>query len=240
MIIPIFIRETKTGGLSQAYMMKKTLLVSLFLCFTVFLCEAQKPLTNSRQSSYYTYIYKLKPEDVIHLYKYPDKGLDDKILHNPVDSFKTDRDVLWDNNLPAGNYLKVYAEKNKLIYKLFENHSAFLKLMPNDYDLRFILLNKRGDIIPGANVRVNHRPVVFDVKSGLYCTRYSKKDTLLEADYNGVANFFYIKQNSYYYKNSWLKTIWQSLKGKDKYKNKYSYHRSFESHYTGFMVFNKP
>ena len=138
MIIPIFNRPSTKRGLLQQRFMKKALSALLFLCFTGLICQAQKPLTNSRQSSYYTYIYKLKPEDVLRFYQHPDKDLDDKVLHNPIDSFKTDDDRFWENNLPAGNYLKVYAEKNRLEYKLIENHSVYLKLMSNDYDLRFI------------------------------------------------------------------------------------------------------
>jgi hypothetical protein len=85
----------------------KNFAVLLFLCFAAVAAYAQRPLSNSRQSSYYTYFYKLTPEDVLAFYKYPDKKLNDKILYNRVDSVKTDS--YWENTLPAGNYIKASA-----------------------------------------------------------------------------------------------------------------------------------
>jgi len=127
-----------------------TILLSLSLVFSY----AQKPLTNSRQSSYYTYIYKIKAADVLNFYRHPNKAPDDKILQNPIDSIKTDKEPFWVNRLPAGNYLKVYAERNELRYRLIENHSAELKLMLNGYDLRFALMDKNGNLVENAAVRL--------------------------------------------------------------------------------------
>jgi len=240
MIIPIFSRPEKIVAILQFHNMKKTLSVLLFLCFTVFLCKAQKPLTNSRQSSYYTYIYKLSAEDVLNFYTHPGKDPDEKILHNPVDSFKTDK--RWDNNLPPGNYLKVYAEKNQLEYKLIENHSAYLKLMLNDPDLRFVFLDRKGNFINNAAVKVNQRTVAYDEKNGLYHVRKSKRDTLIEAEYGGVVNFFSVKQRQVYHYSryhNWFKARWYALKNKFRKKSRYYYRGRASERYTGFMVFNK-
>src|ERR1700753_2299361 len=87
---------------------------------SVFCADAQKLLSKSRQSSYYTYIYKLEPEQVLNIYKNPNKKLDDNILHHPVDSFKTDGNLK--KTLPYGNYINVKANKNALDYNLVERH----------------------------------------------------------------------------------------------------------------------
>ncbi len=230
----------KIRALLQPHHMRKTLLLLFFLCNAGFLCYAQKPLTSSRQSSYYTYIYKLKPEDVLSFYMHPGKDPDEKILRNPIDSFKTDK--YWENNLPPGNYLKVYAEENRLQYKLIENHTAFLKLMPNDYNLRFIFLDRKENVITNVIARVNNKPVPYDAKRGLYCVGYSKKDTLLQIDYAGVINFFSVKQQRYYYHPRFhylLMRKWSSIKNIFKKHNTYNYNQRSGQNFTGFMVFNK-
>ena len=89
---------------------KKSLLFFSFLSFCITAAFGQKPLTPSRQSSYYTYIYKITAGDVLKFYRYPRKKPDEQILHNPIDSFKTNDK--WNNTLPPGNYLKVAAKKN--------------------------------------------------------------------------------------------------------------------------------
>lgn len=221
---------------------KKTFLLIIILGFVTGNVFAQKQLTPSRQSSFYTYIYKIGPDDVLRFYKYPDKDPDEKILQHPVDSFKTDD--TWKNNLPAGNYLKVYAEKNKLRYKLIENRSAYLKVMRNNYDLRFILTDKQGSPINNAAVMFYNKIVAYDAKSGLYVANQSKKDTVLKVDYAGVSNYFSVKQEQpYKYRgygkqNNWFKRKWYAVKRI--FKKRYGYGSQPSTYnYTGFLVFNK-
>ncbi|MDB5149055.1 MAG: hypothetical protein JWQ57_3075, partial [Mucilaginibacter sp.] len=151
--------------------LKRSLLIFSFLSFCINAAFAQKPLTPSRQSSYYTYIYKLTANDVFKFYRYPRKNPDEQILRNPIDSFKTnDR---WKNTLPPGNYMQVAAKKNELSYSLIENRSANLKLLTNNYDLRFILLDNTGTSINNALVQFNKHTLTYDSKAGLYVTQSS-------------------------------------------------------------------
>jgi hypothetical protein len=214
------------------------------LCITGIFCLAQKPLTNSRQSSYFTYIYGLKAEDVLRFYKHPGEKADENILHNPIDSFKTDSENYWINKLPAGNYLKVYAEKNQLQYKLIENHTAFLRLIENGNDLRFIFLDRKRNLISNAVVYVNNKLTPYDAANGLYKTNYNKKDTVITASYEGVTNYFSIKQRpkyGYYYHRHWYKTAWNFVKNKlRKHDNYNRYGPQTDLHYTSFIIFNKP
>jgi TonB-dependent SusC/RagA subfamily outer membrane receptor len=224
-----------------AHFMKKTLPVSLLLVMLASWCFAQKPLTNSRQSSFYTYIYKLDDGGVLNFYKFPGTPPDEKILRHPIDSFKTDCAKYWENHLPAGNYLKVYAEKNKLVYKLIENHTAWLKLMPNDYDLRFVFADNEQLVKPDR-VTVDQKNVGYDIKTATWHLGYSKKDTIIQAEWRGVLNVFSVKQRKYYsYRsNNWLKTEWLKIKDKfRRHENRY-YQQQNKPHFTGFMVFNKP
>ncbi|MGF7074857.1 carboxypeptidase-like regulatory domain-containing protein [Mucilaginibacter sp. 3215] len=223
---------------------KNSLLFFSFLSFCITAAFGQKPLTPSRQSSYYTYIYKITAGDVLKFYRYPRKKPDEQILHNPIDSFKTNDK--WNNTLPPGNYLKVVAKKNLLSYSLIENRSANLKLLANNYDLRFILVDQAGKAINNALVQFNNHTVTYDSKAGLYMANPSKRDTILKVDYAGVTNYYAIKKqqrSSYYHYNpyrhmSFFKATWKRFKSLFKGHDKY-YSRQPTDNYEGFMVFNK-
>jgi TonB-dependent SusC/RagA subfamily outer membrane receptor len=222
--------------------LKKALLTCLLL-WAVNYAFAQRTLTNSRYQSYYTYIYKITTADVAKLYKSPDRLIDEKILHNPVDSFKTDKH--WENTLPPGNYLRVSAIKNKLNYELIENHTAFIKLLHNDYDQRFIFLDKQGKVINNAVVYFNEKPIAYDDKSHTYQVKKSKEANVVRVDYAGLSNFFVVKENDDYRpynndtKRSWLQAVWASIKGIFKKSNKNSDYSYNPGAYTGYMIFNK-
>ena len=197
---------------------------------------SQKLLTPSRQSSYYTYIYKLSDADVLAFYKSPAKPFDDRALHNPVDSFRTDE--TWHNTLPPGNYLKVYAEINNLKYALLENHSVFLKLFVNQHEHRFALTDKHGQFINQAVVMLNGKTVPFDEKSGTWYFANGNKSNTIKVEYKGISNFFSIaeQKNYYHHQKYLLQKLWQSIKNIFK-KNNNDYQ---PNKYTGFMIFNKP
>ena len=83
------------------------------LLFFFLLCldgYAQK-LTQSRQSSYFTYIYQITEKEAREVYKKDLWEVDRSFFHTLVDSFPTDKG--YDRNLPQGHYLQVYAEKNR-------------------------------------------------------------------------------------------------------------------------------
>ena len=236
MILLMFIKPLQTRLLLHTPAMDKRFVLLFFITLCFIACFAQKPLTTSRQSSYYTYIYKLEDQDVEKFYKQPNETLDEKMLHHPIDSFKTDR--YWENTLPPGNYLKVWAEKNRLKYVLIENHTLELKLMQNDNDLRFIFLDRQGAIINNIPAEVNGKTVAYDPGAGLYHSRNLKKDTLLKATYKGVTNFFAIRQGYNYRRYSWLKYRWLAIKRIFRKKN--NYYKPIIQKYAGFIVFNKP
>ncbi|MFB9845012.1 alpha-2-macroglobulin family protein [Mucilaginibacter ginsenosidivorans] len=226
----------------MSHLYKKATALLLFIALmqsSIF--AQQKLLTPSRQRSYYTFIYKLEPDEVMRFYGKAEKLMPEKMMHKLVDSFKTDE--RWRNYLPSGNYLKVFAEKNVLQYKLIENHSADLKLLHNTGDISFSLVNRQGERVSDAVVHIKHELVPFDSKSGLYHVRNSKKAKLIRVDYRGVVNFFRITEESSYHRN-WLKAKWCGFKRLFQHKNKYNYNgyqypNSYNDHYTGFMIFNK-
>ncbi|WP_184550399.1 carboxypeptidase-like regulatory domain-containing protein [Mucilaginibacter sp. FT3.2] len=222
---------------------KKTLLAGLLLVIGLSAVFAQKPLTLSKEQSQYTYIYKLTTANILNFYKHPDDKLNENILHHPVDSFKTSS--YWENILPTGNYLKVSAEKNRLVYSFLENHSAVIKILHNNYDQRFVLVDKQGNNITDAVVSFNGKAVKYDDKSATWHTKSNKKENIVQADFGGVANFFIVKQEVYDRDDdkdhSWLSSLWSTIKKifkKDESK-RYNYKQKPKP-YSGFIVFNKP
>lgn len=214
-------------------------LFTLFLCLASFVSFAQKPLTNSRQSSYYTYIYKLEAEEVLWFYKNKNIDPGDKILHTVVDSIKTGK--YWKNRLPPGNYLKVYAEKNRLKYTLIENHSVFIKLLYNSYDQRFVFFDKRGKEISDVLVKTGNKRIALDNVSKTFQVKHSKKESIVQADYAGVSNFFILKEEGYDRDDDtdgWLAARWKAIT--KMFKKKETDRYNVKSKYTGFVVFNKP
>lgn len=222
----------------MASLLKKILFTFLLLIFFTTILFAQRPLTKSRQSSYYTYLYKLTPADVLQFYKLGDKEPDAKILHTLVDSFKTDK--YWENKLPAGNYLRVHAQNNKLEYVLIENHSAFLKMFTGNLEQRFVLADKQGNYIKNATVKINGHNLQRDNESDTWHFKQAKDTSIIQADYAGTSNFFsVIKRNDDYQSNqkSWFGKLWAAVKQVFRKRPDLSRYRL---PYTGFITFNKP
>jgi TonB-dependent SusC/RagA subfamily outer membrane receptor len=222
----------------MAPLSKKILSSFLLLIVCTTTMFAQRPLTKSRESSYYTYIYKLSPADVISFYRSKQKKGNQELLHTLVDSFKTHK--YWENTLPPGNYLKVYAQKNALAYSLIENHTAYVKILRNDFENRFTLSDKQGNYIKNASVLINGKRGDYDDKSATWHFYPAKDTSLLQVDYAGVSNFFSIVKNKQYYNQGspvFFAKLWLGIKGIFKKKPNYNYK---PSPYTGFITFNKP
>lgn len=228
--------ETNPQLLSQNTLTR--LLFFIVLSLTAFGGFAQRPLTDSRQGSYYTYIYKLSDADLAKFYTGKDYVPDDAMLRHPVDSFKTGR--YWENMLPPGNYLKVFANKNTLDYKLLENHNLSLKLPDNSSGRSFVLLDKNGQPVLTAIVTVNDHKVDAN-KAALYKRRL-KKQSIVRAEYSGVVNYFIVKDDAYESDKPFkfpLKNIWLSINRLfKKTDNEYGY--GYTKNYTGFFITNKP
>jgi TonB-dependent SusC/RagA subfamily outer membrane receptor len=224
------------------------------LCFSS--AFAQKSLTKSRQSSFYTYIYPVNDETVKSLYQ--GKKLDENILQTPIDSFLTTGGKV--PNLGQGNYLKVLVEKNQLHYSLIENRSAYLKLLDNRKDLQFILTDILGKEIKNAEVSLNGKSLNYDSKAGLWYTKYPKKDeNLIRVKYQDLANYTTISFDKDKHKKTstltnWVKKysvkfiyapmvrLFYKLKNESppyKYQ-RYKNRKQQKDNFSGYMVFSKP
>jgi hypothetical protein len=229
--------------------MKKTLLLSLFILATLF-AQAQKPLTNSRTSSLYTYVYKLNDDATLQFLAGKHDLIKQEELNNEVAKYLTDKPQ--NVALPPGNYLKVTAVENKLKYALIQKHNANLILLANGTDLRFILLDNDSREISDAIAYRNSKLIPYDKDAETYHISRSKKDTLIKVNYKGVINFFnlnerYVRKYRDYdpdrkpVKNK-LGRLWQKATEPiiKLFKKPSLYRAPAIQTNPGFMVFNKP
>ncbi|WP_432712968.1 carboxypeptidase-like regulatory domain-containing protein, partial [Pedobacter sp.] len=197
--------------------------VLLLFSFSSF---AQDKLNSSTQNSRYTYIYPVNNITVQGLYD--GKKLEEEQLKMPVDSFLTIKGK--QPSLPKGNYLKIYAEKNQLVYGLIENRTAYFKLLSNEKELQFVITDPKGKALKDALVSINGKKISFDQQLDFYHTSSPRKEeNLVRVDYKGVANFTSLsfdKETNKRYINS--------------PKRSRGYIPIKPSLFSGYMVFNKP
>lgn len=93
------------------------LLVLLFaLSQQYVIVQAQKSLSKGPQHGPLTKIYKISDTEAKKLTHRNLYGFNEHYLHTLVDSFPTLEEV---PSLPAGNYLLVFADRNRLKYRLY-------------------------------------------------------------------------------------------------------------------------
>lgn len=134
--------------MDSTYILKHALLILMF-----FFCahaNGQK-LIESRQTSYYTYIYQLTDKEAETVYTSKVWGVNPIYFHTLIDSFPTDS--VYNRRLPIGHYIKTYAAKNeqKIDITTVQDFNVFV--LNNNTDLRIQVYNLEGKIIPDAERR---------------------------------------------------------------------------------------
>jgi len=223
-----------------------TLFILLSIFFQTF---AQKKLTKSRESGYYTYIYKLTNKETFEIAQHSKSAIKESFLHTLVDSFYTSKG--YKNKLAFGNYLYINASKNDLNYHLNQVKNVDLQFVNNLKEFQFYITDQKGNYINNAKVEIGKgKTVRFDRQAKLYKTSYPKEEEVIKIDYQGVSNFFTfdLEDRRYNYKEDWsffkklvyaspIKYTWQPFK--KLFRKRYGY-RSGKPKYSGYMVFSKP
>ena len=213
--------------------------LSIFLLLLTSISSfAQHSLSTSRQSSKYILIYPIDDPNLEKLYK--GEQLDESILKAPIDSCLTDHCTFPE--LPQGNYLKVFAQQNALMYSLFERPSATIKLLQNKKDLQFLVLDPQGNPISDAEVSHDRRRIHYDTKANSFHTRFPRKsESLIKVRYKGILNIIALSFDKPVKSSKFLK-IFKSRK------NQFDYHEfqnsgsrhNVQSSTASYLVFNKP
>ncbi|TCD08505.1 hypothetical protein EZ449_11720 [Pedobacter frigidisoli] len=229
--------------------MKIPLMLIVLLIFS-FKGFGQKKLSQSKDSGYFTYIYKITDKETTEIADKGKLGFSEDFLHTLVDSFYTDKG--YKKNLPFGNYIYLNTYRGKINYHYKPEKNVDLQFINNLKEFQFYLTDQKGNYIKADKVEIGHGKVVhFDNKAQLYKASLPKSETYIKVDYQGISNFFTFELDEdkpYNYKKDWsffrklaysspIKYTWTPFK---KLFTKHRENGNAKSKYIGFMVFSKP
>ncbi len=175
--------------------------VFIFMLAITIRCHAQD-LIHSRQSSYYTYIFRLTDKEAQKIYKKGVWRVDESYFHTVIDSFPTDSGFY--KNLPDGNYLRAFSDKNRLKFEIASVHQFDIRILDNNTDLCIQVFDSTGKIISDASVKAGLKRLRFDRKTQTYTDRKSNYKGLLKVTHNGLIAYYDLSRR---YNNPALKRI---------------------------------
>ncbi len=179
--------------------MKKNLLILLLLSSVA--TKAQD-LINSRQSSYYTFIYKITNDEVVELYEKDKDPIEPKYFHTLVDQFPSDS--LFKRTLSVGHYLFISAKGEKLECAMESINNLEMKIHNNHQDLLLSFQDQSGNQIETLTPFVKKKGIAFDKTLGLYAIKKSNREGWIKVGHEGHINYFSIDRK---YNNSLPKRI---------------------------------
>ncbi len=230
----------------------KTLSLFCLCVLSCGICFAQKPLTNSRASSYYTYIYALSDDDMKVFFEDTKKQPVDLALKHPIDSVRTDHYV--QPKLAPGNYLSVSAVENKINYNLIQVKPVFLQSLDNKKDLRFTLFDVNGNEVTDAEAWLNNKRISYDPVFKLYHSKFHYKeddvDSYIKIRYKGIVSYYEVDHSdNYRYRGPsiWHRIVysrpvtflWQPIANLFSRRH-YGPYRYRGPLFNSYMAFNKP
>lgn len=222
----------------------------LLLSLWSFASLAQHNLSGSRQSSAYTYIYRINVKETSLLYHSDMDELQEKHLHTRVDSFVTGTATA--PALKPGNYLFVQARGNRLEAELKTIDDLQIKLLNNNRDLLIAVHNKNGQLIKDAQVFTGNRKVPYDDIFKVFRIPKKRRAALITVNHQGTLHFLPLTKRPV---NFWrrlsysfpLRYVVQPVR--KLFNPRFRYHRNrdyfygpaaYEKKFAGFMVFSKP
>lgn len=234
----------------------------LLLTLSIFASANSQSASNSRITSYYTFIYRITNEEAIRLFENRKRTLDPNYFHNLIDYYPTDS--VYRKKLPVGHYLFTKSNADFLETELHSIDNLELNILDNSRDLLIVFTDSLGNETKGLKPRVASKQISFDNKLNAYRISKTNKQGLVKVEFNGHLNFFEIQRR---YNNtlpartkrrvihtfpiniviSPLTYTYRSVKGLIKYGNIYPpgiYYRAkrlFEQKtFDGYLVLNKP
>ena len=176
----------------------------LFFCFH----SMGQKLIESRQTSHYTYIYKLTDEEAKTIYTDNVWEVNPSFFHTLVDSFPTDNG--YDEELSQGHYIKTFAEKNEQKIAITTVQKFNVYVVNNNTDLRVQVYDLKGQLIPDAELKVKRKKLRFDKKTQCYIEKKSNRKGLLEVTHNGFTTYYNLsrKQNNSRFKRGSQKVLY--------------------------------
>ncbi len=161
-----------------------TILLLLFFC-----CQAKgQKLIDSRQTSEYTYIYKITEKEAEEIYSNTIEGVDSTFFHTRVDSFPTDEE--YNRRLSQGHYIKTYADQNKQKIAITTIQDFNVFILNNNTDLSIQVYDLNGKIIQNADLKVKKKKLRFNKNTQCYIDKKSNKKGLLSITHDGFTAYY--------------------------------------------------
>lgn len=221
----------------------KRLLLSLYLLVSCGVLYAQKKLTLSKTSGYYTHIYKLSDQEAYSVASGGTRIINDGFMHTPVDSFLT-TGYSSPKKLPHGNYLYVRPSGNQLEYEVVPVANTYVYFANNGKDFRCVVTDLSGKQIRDAEVTIGkNKKVTFDQSSNFYVAPYSSKQTVVTVKCQGISNYFMYniapeertKKKVPFFRRMFAKKTYRPERDKAREKQE-----KYLKRCKGYMVFSQP
>jgi TonB-dependent SusC/RagA subfamily outer membrane receptor len=145
-------------------------------------------LISSRQTSYYTYIYKLTDREAKKISGKKNQEIDSTFFHTLVDSFPTERE--YSGKLAPGHYFKTFSERNLQKFYITTVPGFDVMVFNNNTDLCIRVYDLSGKIVKDADVHAGLKKLRFDDKTQLYTDRKSNRNGTLKVVYGGNIGFY--------------------------------------------------
>lgn len=165
----------------------------IILISSLFNSVSAQTLLESRQSSNYTYLFKISDEEAKKIYASKKVTVDAPIFHSLIDSFPTGEN--FTKKLGAGHYLKTYTDKNlqKVEITTVQNLQVFV--LNNYRDLVIQLYDLEGNIISDAKVKAKNKKLDFDDSIQAFSLKKTNKKGLLSVSYQSHTGYYYLQRD---------------------------------------------
>lgn len=167
----------------------------LFIIFLNYNFISAQSINNSRQSSYYTYVYKLSEKEADKIYEKDKISLD--IIENklPIDSFPTDSTIYPEYE--TGSYLFALI-RHKYIELSIETYSNLkVRLIENQRDLSIEVRNQNYEFVKDATVTLDNKQIKYNSEYNSYLLPNTKKKGTLKIKKNDEVEYYDINNHSY-------------------------------------------
>ncbi len=169
----------------------------LFLiCFAVTSCFYFANGQNITQSEAYArnaYIYKLTNQQAKAFFEDEPPEYDQKYFQTLVDSFPVNEE--YRKNLQQGYYLKVDIRKNKVNTYLTSVQDFNVFIFNNDKDLNLRVIDRKGEPIKNANIKVKGKKIRFNESTQTYTSRKNYRQGLMSVSYNGQEFYYNLRRS---------------------------------------------
>lgn len=219
--------------------MKRIVIIAVIV-LQAFAVTAQNKLSQSERTGGYIYIYRLNPEQMRALFIRSD-SISEKYLTDFVMKYRSNRNELYAGpgmrqflaftsrkdsvpELGRGNYVLVEAVENRLRFEAHTVDDLRYDFLERD-KITLALSDLEGNVVTGAEVRLDGKKFSFDEETALYSLKMPKKERLIEINNNGVYHYVDISGRSVPYgytpvkvkqKNGFFHKIGRLFKSRDK------------------------